>query len=143
VWLETAFDDFPTLVREAVAAALADPTQLFGSPVVEVHAERWSRHKITLIGDAAHAMGPVWAQGAALALEDGLVLAELLAQRSDWTAVGTAFERRRRPRVSHVRAATERMSRLAALPVWLRDRSAGILGPKAYHSAYAPLGTPP
>ena len=142
-WLETAFDDFPSLVRDAVAAALANPTQLFGSPVVEVHAERWSQPKITLIGDAAHAMGPVWAQGAALALEDGLVLAELLAQRADWSAVGAEFERRRRPRVAHVQAATDRMSRLAALPVWLRDLAGPVLGPHTYRAAYGPLRSPP
>ena len=31
------------------------------------------------------------------------------------------------------------MSRLAALPGWLRDVSAPILGPRNYRAAYAPL----
>ncbi|MEK8227218.1 FAD-dependent monooxygenase [Oerskovia sp. M15] len=76
---------------------LGHPDGLYRSPVEEVHAERWSRGRVTLIGDAAHAMGPVWAQGAALALEDGLVLAELLARRDGWDVVGTDLERLRRP----------------------------------------------
>lgn len=111
-------------------------------PVMEVHADRWSRSRITLIGDAAHAMGPVWAQGAGLALEDGLVLAELLAQQADWETLGAEFERIRRPRVEHVQAATDRMSRLARLPSWLRDLAGPRLGPGAYRAAYGPLRTP-
>jgi len=83
----------------------------------------------------------VWAQGAALALEDAIVLADLLAGRSDWTGVGAEFERRRRPRVAHVQAATDKMSRLAGLPARLRDLVAPVLGPRAYREAYGPLRT--
>lgn len=146
-WLAATFRTFPAPVRDAVVAALADRVRLYPSPVVEVHAERWSRDRITLIGDAAHAMGPIWAQGAALALEDGLVLAQLLAERTDWTHVGAEFEQLRRPRVAHVKAATDRMSRLAGLPIRLRDLAGPVLGPKAYRAAYGPLrasiSTPP
>ena len=96
-----------------------------------------------VIGDAAHATGPVWAQGAAGALEDALVLAEILGSSSDWTAVGAAWERRRRPRIDHVQAATDRMSRLAGLPDWLSHRLAPFAGPRAYRSTYGPLRDPP
>ncbi len=68
---------------------------------------------MTLVGDAAHATGPVRAQGVAMALEDAIVLAELLAGSDNWSTVGPAWERVRRPRVEHVQAATDRMSRLA------------------------------
>ena len=47
--------------------------------VDEVRLERWHNGRLVLIGDAAHATGPVWAQGVAMALEDALVLGELLA----------------------------------------------------------------
>ena len=97
---------------------------------------------MVLVGDAAHATAPVWAQGAALALEDAIVLAELLATRDDWSGVGADFERLRRPRVDHVQAATDRMSRLAALPSRLRDLVAPVLGPRTYRDAFAPLRTP-
>ena len=125
-----------------VATVLDDPGQLYYSPVEEVHCARWSRGRLALIGDAAHATGPVWAQGAALALEDAIVLADLLAERSDWSRVGAEFERLRRPRVAHVQAATDRMSRIAALPARLRDLVAPVLGPRAYRDAYRPLRTP-
>lgn len=77
-----------------------------------------------------------------MALEDALVLADLLAQRRDWSRVGAEFERLRRPRVTHVQAATDKMSRIAALPRLLRDTVAPVLGPKAYRDAYGLLRTP-
>ena len=46
--------------------------------------DSWRSGSVLLIGDAAHATSPNMAEGAAMALEDGLVLAECLAseQRS-------------------------------------------------------------
>jgi 2-polyprenyl-6-methoxyphenol hydroxylase-like FAD-dependent oxidoreductase len=141
-WLAATFAGFPEPVATTVAAVLDDPDQLYYSPVEEVRCERWSRGRLALIGDAAHATGPVWAQGAAMALEDALVLADLLAAGDDWSGVGAEFERLRRPRVAHVQAATDRMSRLAGLPGRLRDMVAPVLGPRAYRAAYGPLRTP-
>lgn len=141
-WLESTFTGFPDPVTTTVTALLADPGRLYHAPVEEVRCERWHRGRLTLIGDAAHATAPVWAQGAALALEDALVLADLLARSNDWTAVGAEFERLRRPRVTHVQAATNKMSRLAAMPVRLRDLVAPVLGPRAYRQTYGPLCTP-
>ena len=77
-----------------------------------------------------------------MALEDCLVLADLLTERDDWSGVGAEFERLRRPRVAHVQAATDKMSRLAALPGRLRDMVAPILGSRAYREAYGPLRIP-
>jgi 2-polyprenyl-6-methoxyphenol hydroxylase-like FAD-dependent oxidoreductase len=141
-WLEATFAGFPEPVSTTVAAVLDDPGRLYHSPVEEVRCARWSRGRLVLVGDAAHATGPVWAQGAAMALEDALVLADLLAARDDWTGVGAEFERLRRPRVAHVQAATDRMSRIAGLPCRLRDLVAPVLGPRAYREAYGPLRTP-
>jgi 2-polyprenyl-6-methoxyphenol hydroxylase-like FAD-dependent oxidoreductase len=41
----------------------------------------WNRGRVVLIGDAAHTCPPTIAQGGAMALEDAVVLAELLVQR--------------------------------------------------------------
>jgi salicylate hydroxylase len=43
--------------------------------------DQWSFGRITLLGDAAHAMQPFEAQGAAQAIEDAYVLAACLAER--------------------------------------------------------------
>ena len=141
-WLEATFAGFPEPVAGMIGAVLDAGDELYYSPVEEVRCQRWSRGRLVLVGDAAHATGPVWAQGAALALEDALVLADLLAAGDDWAGVGAEFERLRRPRVDHVQAATDKMSRLAGLPSRLRDLVAPVLGPRTYRDAYEPLRTP-
>ena len=45
--------------------------------------ERWSRGGVTLLGDAAHAMLPFFAQGAAQAIEDAAVLAQCISDTPD------------------------------------------------------------
>jgi salicylate hydroxylase len=71
--------------------------------------EHWTTGRIALLGDAAHAMLPFFAQGAAQAIEDAVVLAECL-QGADRDSVWQAllqYETIRRPRASEV----QRMSR--------------------------------
>ena len=66
--------------------------------------ERWTEGRVTLLGDAAHAMLPFFAQGAAQAVEDALVLAECLQDASAATAPQALerYERVRRPRTTEV-----------------------------------------
>ncbi|BAU89191.1 FAD-binding monooxygenase [Methylorubrum populi] len=137
-----AFAPFPRLVRDTLDAALSRPDAIYHSPLEEVRIPAWTRDRIVLLGDAAHATAPVWAQGAALALEDALVLARLLAERSDWTGVGAAYERLRRPRVEHVQQMTDRLSRTARLPDWVRNLLLPVVGPRSYRATYDPLRTP-
>jgi salicylate hydroxylase len=64
---------------------------------------RWSTGRVSLLGDAAHAMLPYLAQGAAQAIEDGYVLADQLDQfRNDPRAALLAYEEARRPRTSRI-----------------------------------------
>jgi salicylate hydroxylase len=61
---------------------------------------------VTLLGDAAHPMLPFLAQGAAMAIEDALVLADCLAQRrEDIPAALRAYESQRRGRTARVQRA--------------------------------------
>ncbi len=136
------FDRFPRAVQDTLDRVLPHPGAIHHSPLEEVRIARWSEGRVLLAGDAAHATAPVWAQGAALALEDALVLAELVAQERDWTAVGPAYEARRRPRVAHVQAMTDRLSRTAAWPDWARNRLLPVIGPRSYRATYAPLRAP-
>ncbi len=63
----------------------------------------WSDGKIALLGDAAHAMLPFAAQGAAMAIEDAAVLAHLFPpSATDVPAVLKAYETARRKRVKKV-----------------------------------------
>jgi salicylate hydroxylase len=52
---------------------------LRGAVFVRKPLEHWSFGRVTLLGDAAHAMEPFQAQGAAQAIEDAFVLGECLA----------------------------------------------------------------
>jgi len=64
---------------------------------------RWTRGRVTLLGDAAHPMLPYLGQGACQALEDGTVLATALAAEAADPVTGLArYERTRRPRASRV-----------------------------------------
>ncbi len=67
---------------------------------------RWHEGNIALIGDAAHAMTPFAAQGAAMAIEDAAVLAGCLAGSADTEAALGAYEAARKPRVARVQRLT-------------------------------------
>ena len=73
------------------------------------HAARWSDgSNAMLIGDAAHAMTPFGAQGAAMAIEDAWTLAACLgAHRDNLPAAAAAYEKRRRPRIRRVALRSE------------------------------------
>ncbi len=61
--------------------------------------EAWGRGRATLLGDSAHPMLPYLGQGACMAVEDGCILAELLARTpDDPVAALRAYERLRMPR---------------------------------------------
>jgi 2-polyprenyl-6-methoxyphenol hydroxylase-like FAD-dependent oxidoreductase len=55
----------------------------------------WHRGRVLLIGDAAHTTTPHHAQGAAMAVEDAVVLSELLAKDADLNGLLDQFMERR------------------------------------------------
>lgn len=98
-----------------------DTTLLDVAPGV---ADAWVRDGLLLLGDAAHTASPIGAQGNPLAVEDAVVvhdvLAGALADGSDGVlpaATLGAFERRRRPAVERVVERQRRAARMLA--VWL------------------------
>ena len=76
--------------------------------------ERWTEGRITLMGDAAHAMVPYLAQGACQAIEDAWVLAVCLARHGQADVQGglIEYEQRRRPRTTRIQAAARSMVKL-------------------------------
>ena len=64
---------------------------------------RWTRGRVTVLGDAAHPMLPYLGQGACQAIEDGAVLATALSAEAADPVTGLArYERTRLPRASRV-----------------------------------------
>ncbi len=72
----------------------------------------WGAGPVTLLGDAAHAMCPFLAQGAAQAIEDAVVLAASLQAGPDIPASLRRYEALRRPRTARVQAAARGMDRI-------------------------------
>jgi 2-polyprenyl-6-methoxyphenol hydroxylase-like FAD-dependent oxidoreductase len=62
----------------------------------------WSRDRLVLVGDAAHAPSSSSGQGASLALESGVELARCLRDIDDLPTALAAYESRRRPRVEAI-----------------------------------------
>ncbi|WP_159662232.1 FAD-dependent oxidoreductase [Streptomyces mexicanus] len=72
----------------------------------------WHRGRVVLVGDAAHCCPPTLAQGAALSLEDALVLARLLTEADTWDdALFQAYHDRRIRRVRPVVEASVQIGR--------------------------------
>lgn len=70
----------------------------------------WSRGRMVLIGDAAHATSPSAGQGASMALESALELAVALRDAPGVLQALRAYERIRRPRVERVVRYSARLS---------------------------------
>lgn len=63
---------------------------------------RWGQGRATLLGDAAHAMLPFLAQGAAQAIEDAAALATAVSRPGPPEAALRAYEAARRPRTARI-----------------------------------------
>ena len=123
----TDADAWPAAAREL----LAGPQQWTKWALAAVDPRfEWSRGRISLLGDAAHAMLPFAAQGGAMAIEDAEVLASaLLAERSVPAAL-KAYEAARKPRVAAVvdlAAANGRIYHFSARAATLRDTALKVL----------------
>jgi salicylate hydroxylase len=74
--------------------------------------EQWTVGRVTLLGDAAHPTLPMMAQGANMAIEDGVVLGRCLETHHDVPSALKAYEAARRERTARlVRAANDNASR--------------------------------
>lgn len=100
-------DHFAALVRSTPESAI-----ITSAVLVRPEAARRGSGPVTLLGDAAHAMPTVFAQGACQALEDAAVLGEELARAQDPVSALRAYESRREARVAWLRKRVFTMDRL-------------------------------
>ncbi|MEV6492636.1 FAD-dependent monooxygenase [Actinoplanes sp. NPDC051633] len=127
----------PTLLAASAAAPV------HGAAVEEVVLPRWSRGSVLLIGDAAHATSPNMAEGAAMAMEDAIVLADTLAGQHSLAEAFRAYEQRRRVRTGWVLAQTHRRDRSRRLPPVIRNAVLRRTGRHLFTAGYAPLRAQP
>ena len=71
-------------------------------PLYTVSSPKWHAGNIGILGDAAHAMVPFQAQGAAMGIEDAAVLAPLLINEPSAETAFAKYERARQKRVARV-----------------------------------------
>lgn len=64
--------------------------------------ERWTHGRVTLLGDAAHAMYPIGSNGASQAIVDARFLARQIADHGMGTDALEAYEEARRPATSRI-----------------------------------------
>lgn len=135
--LDRLFSGYPEPVPKLVDS-VPEPLA-HRSTIEEVALDSWVRGRVVLVGDAAHATSPNMAEGAAMALEDALVLADCLHRHEATPAALAEFEARRRPRTDWVRAQTHRRDRTRYLPTVVRNTVLRAFGRKIFRSNYRPL----
>lgn len=102
----------------------------------------WSVGRVTMLGDAAHPMLPFLGQGAAMAVEDAVILARTIAQSGDMIAALASYQAARIERTSQVMHASRDAVRAFHAPgpyVRGRHRDAESLGLFSFNPATAEL----
>ncbi|WP_339485551.1 FAD-dependent monooxygenase [Pseudomonas sp. EL_65y_Pfl2_R95] len=136
--LATVFEDFSAPVLPLIASMPSTTPVHFGS-IEQVVMSTWYLDQVVLIGDAAHASSPSMAEGAGMAIEDALVLAETLAASERVDAALQAYVTRRKPRVDWVQQQCVARDTMRSLPPLARNVILRLFGEKLYKRSYGPL----
>jgi len=135
------FDDFPEPVRELIAAVPEADLFKWGLRDREP-LEKWTRGRVTMLGDAAHPMTPYLGQGACMAIEDGMILGRVFAEAPDLQEALTRYEAARRDRANGIQLAsryqgTQHHGSTASGPG--SGKTAATLGLFSYNPATVPI----
>ena len=89
------FGEFGHLIPDLLSQ-VTEPDKVVATPMEQVILPPpWHRGRVVVMGDAAHATCPFWAQGASMGLEDAALFVRFLAEGDDLANVcGQWFERR-------------------------------------------------
>lgn len=98
---------------EELALLLAAPASWVRWPGTDLPPlPQWTKGRVALLGDAAHATLPFLAQGAVMALEDAVVLSHEVARTPDVTRAFQSYEQLRRKRTARVQEQSRAMARV-------------------------------
>ena len=132
-----AYSDFAPQLLELIDAIPADDFfkwGLYDRPPLE----RWTTGRVTMMGDAAHPMTPFLGQGAAMAIEDSIVLARAIADAPDVETALLWYEQTRRDRGNSVALWSWEEGRALQNPSIMNKGAAGY-GLLDYDPATTPL----
>jgi 2-polyprenyl-6-methoxyphenol hydroxylase-like FAD-dependent oxidoreductase len=110
---EVYADDVPG--RELLAHTSPDDLLSFGSMEIMPKVPQWYRGRMVLVGDSAHAPSSSSGQGASLAIESAIQLAQCLRDLPDVTSAFAQYESLRRPRVEKVASRAAKTNNSKAL----------------------------
>lgn len=123
----------------AMISDLHDSTVMYRAELEAVSAVTLAVNNCVLIGDAAHASSPSMAQGAGMALEDAVVLAEMLFKGQELSLTLSNFSKIRKHRVDWVQAQSLARDKLRNSPSFLRNAVLRYFGSSLYNRSYRPL----
>lgn len=129
--------DFGGYIGE-VRETITDPARIVYRPVESlIMPKPWHKGRVVLIGDAVHTAPPQLASGAAIAIEDAIVLAEMLGGAGDIADILDRFVARRFERCRLV------VDNSYQLGEWEKNPGAAGADPAALQAAsYAALAQP-
>jgi 2-polyprenyl-6-methoxyphenol hydroxylase-like FAD-dependent oxidoreductase len=123
-----------------IAVSIRRPEDVVYRPLeVMLLPKPWHRGRVVLIGDAVHATTPHNAQGAAMAIEDVVVLLEILGSVDDIETALTAFSARRFDRCKLVVEASEQIGIWQLRPTPTSQNEAIALHTSVRHVLAAPV----
>jgi len=97
--LRTILARLPGALGEMVTGTNTD--NIFVDDIFDRPSHRlWGRGRVSLLGDFAHPMTPTFGQGACMAIEDAVTLANSLQQATDPVSGLRSYEKRRRRRTT-------------------------------------------
>lgn len=123
----------------AYLAALQSDEQLHFGAIEWVEVDEWHRGRVVLLGDAAHAGPPHMGEGGCMAMEDALVLADVLRKAESVESALDAYVRRRRPRAGWVQEQSRAAAQAWVLPPAVRNAALRQRGDQMFRDRYRPL----
>jgi 2-polyprenyl-6-methoxyphenol hydroxylase-like FAD-dependent oxidoreductase len=101
--MRSKLDNIPSPVIRALAAQITNDDEVVYKPLEWLFLKGdWHKGRVVLLGDAVHATTPHLGQGAGMAIEDSIVLAEELAAADSPQQAFVAFRKRRFERCKYI-----------------------------------------
>lgn len=126
--LTRLFGDWHEPIPQIIAAL--KPEQVLHRDVEELLTPlpSFDRGRVALVGDAAHAMTPDLGQGGGMAIEDAVVLAQLLGEDQPVVPTLHEYTRQRLPRTTMVARRSRRAGRMYSAPYGAQVLAARLVG---------------